>query len=136
MVQEKVQSKHLFGGLEALCQNGKSEAVPGKKPDFDEEEGGGTIKHCFKAEPVFDLIQVNECAFRWVKITVTLLDMGIEELRKHNGLQHNFSENGMTTAWIPEQKLENLPARSYHVLLRPQEQRQRQSLLPRLCMRP
>ena len=51
------------------------------------------------------------------KITVTLLDMGIEELRKHNiletyrkehnGLKHNFSENGMTTAWIPEQKLEN-----------------------------
>ncbi len=51
------------------------------------------------------------------KITVTLLDMGIEELRKHNiletyrkehnGLKHNFSENGMTTTWIPEQKLEN-----------------------------
>ncbi len=51
------------------------------------------------------------------KITVTLLDVGIEELRKHNiletyrrehnGLKHYFSENGMTTTWIPEQKLEN-----------------------------
>ncbi len=51
------------------------------------------------------------------KITVTLLDIGLEELRKHNiletyrkehnGLKHYFSENGMTTIWIPEQKLEN-----------------------------
>lgn len=51
------------------------------------------------------------------KITVTLLDVGLEELRKHNiietyrkehnGLKHYFSENGRTTEWIPEQKLEN-----------------------------
>ena len=51
------------------------------------------------------------------KITVTLLGMGIEELRKHNiietyrkehnGLKHYFSDNGRTTTWIPEQKLEN-----------------------------
>ncbi len=51
------------------------------------------------------------------KITVTLLDVDIEELRKHNilesyrkkhnDLKHNFSGNGRTTAWIPEHKLEN-----------------------------
>jgi hypothetical protein len=43
--------------------------------------------------------------------------VGIEELRKqniletyrkeHNGLKHYFSENGRTTTWIPEQKLES-----------------------------
>jgi len=48
------------------------------------------------------------------KMTVTLLDMGLEELRnsgiietyrrEHNGSKHYFSENGRTTAWIPEQK--------------------------------
>jgi len=32
----------------------------------------------------------------------------IETYRKeHNGLKHYFSENGRTTVWIPEQKLEN-----------------------------
>jgi len=51
------------------------------------------------------------------KITVTLLDIGLEELSKHNiletyrkehnGLKHYFSENGRTTTWIPEQKLES-----------------------------
>ncbi len=35
------------------------------KPDFDEEE---QVKHCFKAEPVFDLIQVDGCNFRYLKI--------------------------------------------------------------------
>ncbi len=50
------------------------------------------------------------------KITITLLDMGLEEFRnsgiietyrkEHNGSKHYFSENGRTTAWIPEQKLE------------------------------
>jgi len=50
------------------------------------------------------------------KITVTHLDMGLEELRnsgiietyrgEHNGSKHYFSENGRTSAWIPEQKLE------------------------------
>ena len=36
-----------------------------EKPDFDEEE---VVKHCFNAEPVFDLIQVDGCAFRYLKI--------------------------------------------------------------------
>ncbi len=50
------------------------------------------------------------------KITVTVLDIGIHELRKsgvieayrreHNATKHYFSENGETVAWIPEQKLE------------------------------
>jgi hypothetical protein len=35
------------------------------KPDFDDEE---QVKHCFKAEPVFDLIQVDGCRFRYLKI--------------------------------------------------------------------
>jgi hypothetical protein len=50
------------------------------------------------------------------KITITLLDIGLEELRnsgiieiyrrEHNSSKHYFSENGRTTAWVPEQKLE------------------------------
>ena len=38
-----------------------------EKPDFDEDEGQA-IKHCFNAEPVFDLIQVDGCAFRYLMI--------------------------------------------------------------------
>jgi len=50
------------------------------------------------------------------KITVTLLDVTIQDLRQsgiiesyrreHNGLKHYFSDNGKTMAWVPEQKLE------------------------------
>lgn len=51
------------------------------------------------------------------KITVTYLDIGLEELRdsgmietyrkEHNGTKHYFSVDGKTKAWIPSQKLEN-----------------------------
>lgn len=51
------------------------------------------------------------------KITVTLLDIGLQDLRKsgiielyrreHNESKHYFSDNGKTTVWVPEQKLED-----------------------------
>jgi hypothetical protein len=49
------------------------------------------------------------------KITVTFLDVSLQELRassliqdyrrEHNSTRHYFSENGTVTAWVPEQKL-------------------------------
>jgi hypothetical protein len=51
------------------------------------------------------------------KITVTFLDVGLEELRKdnvfelyrmeHNRSKHYFSEEGRTAEWVPEQKLDD-----------------------------
>lgn len=49
------------------------------------------------------------------KITVTFLDVSLQELRassliqdyrrEHNTTRHHFSENGIVSAWVPEQKL-------------------------------
>ena len=44
---------------------GKKLKVYLDKPDFDEEED---LSFCFKDEPVFDLIQVDGCKFRYFKI--------------------------------------------------------------------
>jgi hypothetical protein len=53
-------------------------------------------------------------------ITVTLLDIDLNELRtngviedyqkQHNSSKHNFSEKGMTSSWIPQEKFENFMA--------------------------
>jgi len=53
---------------------------------------------------------------KMTKITVTYLDVGIEQLRdsglievyrrEHNEQRHRFSEAGRTTSWIPKQKFE------------------------------
>ena len=47
------------------CVRGKKLKVYLDKPDFDEEED---LSFCFKDEPVFDLIQVDGCKFRYFKI--------------------------------------------------------------------
>lgn len=47
------------------CVKGEKLKVYLDKPDFDEEEDPSC---CFKDEPVFDLIQVDGCKFRYFKI--------------------------------------------------------------------
>jgi hypothetical protein len=53
--------------LTALRRCAKREALQYylEKPDFEEKLPG---KNCFKPEPVFDLIQVDGCRFRYLKI--------------------------------------------------------------------
>jgi hypothetical protein len=53
--------------LTALRRCAKREALQYylEKPDFEEDLPG---KNCFKPEPVFDLIQVDGCRFRYLKI--------------------------------------------------------------------
>ncbi len=64
---------------------------------------------------------VTEYAFkreRKEKITVTLLDISLQELRnstmlseyrnEHNHTQHYFTEDGVVTAWVPAQMTQNI----------------------------
>ena len=51
------------------------------------------------------------------KITVTLLDISLQELRnstmlseyrnEHNHTQHYFTEDGVVSAWVPAQKFDD-----------------------------
>jgi len=61
-----------------------------------------------------------------VKITVTLLDINIYDLKtsgliesyrhEHNSTKHFFSENGKVSSWIPEQKLADFSGAEHEVL--------------------
>lgn len=65
------------------------------------------------------------------KITVTFLDVGLQELkqtgiiesyrREHNGLKHYFSHNGKTMAWVPEEKLEDFLTEAESIAFSPSD---------------
>jgi len=65
------------------------------------------------------------------KITVTLLNIGLQDLRQsgiiesyrreHNELKHYFSDNGKTEVWIPEQKLKDFLSKADSISFSPSE---------------
>jgi hypothetical protein len=72
---------------------------------------------------------VPECNFkqgRKEKITVTLLDITLQELRsstmlseyrnEHNHTQHYFTENGKVSAWVPAHKLDDFLSNQTNIL--------------------
>lgn len=95
-----------------------------KKPDFDEQDD---LSFCFKDEPVFDLVQIDGCAFRYFKIrgqdrtwqkpqVIEFYDTGSRYMFV---LDVYFSESSQSSVDIFSQFLLSTPFANKKIRLRP-----------------
>jgi len=95
-----------------------------EKPDFDKES---PEKNCFKSEPVFDLIQVDGCRFRYLKIkdnngcwqkpqVIEMFDTGSRYMFV---LEAYFSESSLNSVDLFTRFLLNTPFPQKKIRIRP-----------------